>query len=29
MHHFDCASQMAAYIGLVAIQRQSGTSLKE
>lgn len=28
MHHFDCASQMAAYVGLVPIQRQSGTSLK-
>lgn len=27
-HHFDCAEQVAAYLGLVPVERQSGTSLQ-
>ncbi len=27
-HHFKCAEQLAAYLGLVPVQRQSGTSVR-
>ncbi|MGW6454304.1 transposase, partial [Isoptericola sp. NPDC055063] len=27
-HHFKCAEDLAAYLGLVPVQRQSGTSLR-